>query len=84
MGGGPRQRGPSTLSAAELEAAVEAALNRLFAGDRDDVPLDELVNALRQTEPRAAAAGREALVTTLDAMEAANKVMHREGRIHLI
>jgi hypothetical protein len=35
-------------------------------------------------EPRAVQEGRDAVKETLVAMEAANKVMHREGRIHLI
>jgi hypothetical protein len=103
-GGGARQRtGPMTsMTAKDMEAAVEETLNRLFAGDRDDVTFDELFDDLYVTynatlirtkeqlavayaaEPRAVQEGRDAVKETLDAMEDANKVMHREGRIHLI
>ena len=35
-------------------------------------------------DARVASAGRTAVEEVLEAMEAANKVMHREGRVHLI
>ena len=45
--------------------------------------MDELLQMLGR-DPRAAAAGRDVAMDALDAMEAKNKVMYREGRIHLI
>ena len=85
-GGGARQRtGPMTaMTAMEMEAAVEATLNEIFAGDRNDVPFDELCTRLIRKEPRAVQAGREVVEEALFAMEAANKVMYREGVIHLV
>ena len=67
-----------------MEAAVEVTLNMLFAGDRNDVPFDELYSRLIRKEPRAIRAGRKAVEEALFAMEAAQKVMYREGVIHLI
>ena len=57
-------------------ARVERALNRLFATGRDDVGLDEL--CIMVDMPMGA------IEAALVAMEAANKIMHRESRIHLI
>ena len=67
----------------ELEVEVESALTLLFAGDRDDCSVDELFAHLGK-DPRAAAAGRDALTQVLNAMEAANKLMHREGHVYFI
>ena len=74
----------SPMAAREMEAAVEETLNMLFAGDRNDVPFDELYSRLIRKEPRAIRAGRKAVEEALFAMEAAQKVMYREGVIHLI
>ena len=63
--------------------AVEKALTRLFAGLRDEVSFDELFQHVG-CDPCAAAAGKAAVTRVLDAMEAANMVVHREGRVHLI
>ena len=68
---------------AELEEAVEKALTLLFAGNRDDCSFDELYEQMAR-DARVVASGREAVERALDEMENANKVMHREGRIHLI
>ena len=65
----------------ENEAVVERTLNNLFSTGRDDVGFDELWQALRKSRMPLPRASIEA---ALDAMEAANKVMHRESRIHLI
>ena len=87
-GGGTRQRtGPMTpmMTTKEMEVAVEATLNNLFVGgNRDEVPFNELYATLIRTEPRVIQAGRKAVKEILMVMEAANKIMHREGRIHLI
>jgi hypothetical protein len=56
---------------------VEATLNKIFAGSRDEVPLSEV-----HVEPRVAQAGRGTVEETLVDMEAADKLMHREGRVH--
>ena len=72
------------MTTKEMEVAVEATLNEIFAGDRNEVPFDELCTRLIRKEPRAVQAGREAVTEALITMEAANKVMYREGRIHLI
>ena len=71
-------------SAAEIEAAVEASLNKLFTADVDEVAFTQLLSSLRSDEPRAAGLTSDQVEAALEAMEAANKVMHREGRIHLI
>ena len=82
-----------------LAELVEATLNKIFAGSRDEVPFSELYATITQrilgypdnlfaalvlVEPRVAQAGRGAVEETLVDMEAADKVMHREGRVHLI
>jgi hypothetical protein len=72
------------MTATDLEVLVEATLNKLFAGARDDVPFSELYRDLLLKEPRVAQVGRKAVEETLVHMEAANKVMHREGRVYLI
>ena len=63
------------------EAVVERALNKLFSTGRDDVCFGELQRALLHSGD---AMSRAAIDSALEAMEAANKVMHREGRVHLI
>ena len=88
-GGGVRQRRTGAMmtplmTTKEMEVAVEATLNEIFAGDRNEVPFDELCTRLIRKEPRAVQAGRDAVTEALITMEAANKVMYREGRIHLI
>ena len=65
----------------ENEVAVERMLNKLFSTGRDDVCLGELQRALLHSGD---AMSRAAIDSALEAMEAANKVMHREGRVHLI
>jgi hypothetical protein len=78
-----QRTGPMT--AREMEEAVEATLNVLFHREGvDDVPFDQLYQTLKHREPRATESGREAVEETLVHMEAANKVMHREGRVYLI
>ena len=74
----------SAYDAAELEQVVEAALSKVFSGNRDDCTFDELYTTMVASDARVVASGREAVMASLDAMEVANKVMHREGRIHLI
>jgi len=71
------------LSEEELEEEVERALTLLFAGNRDDCSFEELyLRAASNT--RVLASGRDGVNRALIAMEEKNKVMHREGRIHLI
>ena len=72
------------MTAREMEASVEATLNVLFGRVRDDVPFDELYKTLISKVPRALLTGREAVEEALNKMEEANKVIYREGRIHLI
>ena len=84
-GGRQRTAQPaSPYSKDELEKVVEDALSKLFSGNRDDCSFDELFTSMGTSDTRLLASGREAVESALDAMEAANKVMHREGRIHLI
>ena len=66
-----------------LQAVVEDALTCTFAGVTDDCSYDELFERV-YGDSRARAAGDAAVMRALDAMEAANKVLHRESRIHLI
>lgn len=82
VGDGPR---PAVIlmTNREMDAAVEETLNELFAGVRDDVPFDELYIALTRKAPRAALAGGQAVEETLVRLEAADKVMYREGIIYL-
>lgn len=80
-----RKRAAPALTAAELEAMVEAALNILFDrdhGGRDQVPADELRLAL--SDGCAADASWHDIEHALASMEKANKVMLREGMIHII
>ena len=70
-----------TIAGLENEAVVEHMLNMLFSTGRDDIGFDELWRALRKSRSMLS---RVAVEEALDAMEAANKVMHREGRVHLI
>jgi len=71
-------------SPSELEAEVEKTLTSLFTGDRDDVAFDELYARMCESDERIMASGKDAVTAALDAMESGNKVMHREGHIHLI
>ena len=64
----------------EVEEEVERVLNRLFSVGVDDVGFEEL----RLGMGSALSAAPGALTAALVVMEAANKVLHREGRIHLI
>ena len=59
-------------------------LNQMFAGDCEEVPFDALFARLAAEDARVAAAGQAAVVETLAAMQAADKIMHSEGNIHLI
>ena len=63
----------------ENEAVVERTLNKLFSTGCDDVGFDELWQALHKSR-----ISRASVEAALVAMEVANKVMHRESRIHLI
>jgi hypothetical protein len=75
----------SPMTAKEMEAAIEATLNVLFRPEGvDEVPFDGLYKTLIRREPRAIQTGREAVEMTLRNMEAADQVILREGRIHLI
>ena len=49
--------------------------------DGDEVPIEKLMAAL---PPQAVRVGEEAVDEALAAMEMANKVMFREGVVHLI
>jgi len=71
----------TAVAAMANEAVVERALNKLFSTGRDDVCFGELQRALLHS---GAAMSTAAIDSALEAMEAANKVMHREGRVHLI
>ena len=71
----------AAAAAVANEAVVERVLNKLFSTGRDDVCLGELQRALLHA---GAAMSTAAIDAALEAMEAANKVMHREGRVHLI
>ena len=62
-----------------MEAEVERQLNRMFATGVDDVALDDLYAAMRP-DARVVAAGDGAVEAALEAMEAANKVMHTSPR----
>ena len=66
---------------AQDEIRVECGLNRLFSTGRDDVGFAELQQELQRGGTIMSVA---AIETVLACMEAANKVMHRESRIHLI
>ena len=90
--GNDREQGSSTwcdakmclaqYSEDELEVEVEKALAELFA-KRDECSFDQLFTQAGR-DPRVAAAGRGAVMRALELMEVANKVMYREGRVHLI
>ena len=67
----------------ELEAEVDMVLALLFCGTRDECTFDELFASLAR-DSRVAACGRDAVTRVLGTMEAANRVVHREGRVHLI
>ena len=83
MGGGAMGGGSIPYSDGELEAEVEMVLALLFAGTRDECTFDELFAHLAR-DPRVAVCGRDAVTRVLGTMEAANKVIYREGRVHLI
>ena len=68
----------------ELEMKVETWLTKFFAGPIDNCTFALLFNAMAQGDARVAASGREAVERALETMEAANKVVYRERRIHLI
>jgi hypothetical protein len=72
------------MTAKEMEKAVEETLSKLFAGSAQYVLFEELYAELTKSDPRVAQAGRQAVVTTLVAMEDDNSVMYREGRIQLV
>ena len=59
-------------------------LNKMFAGECDEVPFDALFARLAAEDVRVAAAGPAVVVQALAAMQAANKILHSEGTIHLI
>ena len=67
----------------ELEAEVDKALAVLFSGACDECTFEELFTRVG-CDPRVVACGRDAVTRVLGSMEAANKVMHRDGRVHLL
>ena len=67
----------------ELEAHVEAALCVLSTDTCDDCAFEELYARLER-DPRVAVGGREAVTRVLCTMDAADKLMLREGRVHLM
>ena len=72
------------MTAKDMERAVEETLSELFAGSAQYVLFEQLYAELTKSDPRVAQAGQQAVVATLDAMEADNSVMYREGRIQLV
>ena len=82
--GSTQQRAMAPLTTAELEAATTAMLNQMFAGECDQVPFDALFARLAAEDALVNAAGRAAVVEVLAEMQAADKIMHSEGNIHLI
>ena len=72
------------MTAKDMERAVEETLSKLFAGSAQYVLFEQLYAELTKSDPRVAQAGQQAVVATLDAMEADNSVMYREGRIQLV
>ena len=78
MGGGSLP-----YSDGELEAEVDKALAVLFSGASDECTFDELFERVGH-DPRVAVCGRDAVMRVLGIMEAANKVLHRAGRVHRI
>ena len=62
----------------ELEAEVDKALAVLFSGACDECTFEELFTRVG-CDPRVVACGRDAVTRVLGSMEAANKVMHRDG-----
>ena len=66
---------------AQDEAVVERELNALFSSGRDDVGFGELQCALCSSGQDMSV---DVIEVALERMEAANKIMHREARIHLI
>ena len=67
----------------ELEAEVDKALAVLFSGAHDDCTFEELLSRVG-CDPRVVACGRDAVTRVLGSMEAADKVMVRDGRVHLL
>ena len=63
---------------------VERRLVHHEGDGASDCSFDELFDVMAESDVRIVASGREAVERALDAMESANKVIHREGRIHLI
>ena len=61
---------------------MDKALAKLFT-ERDECSFEQLFARVGR-DPRVAAAGRGAVTRALELTEAANKVMYREGRVHLI
>ena len=59
-------------------------LNQMFAGECEQVPFDALFARLTAEDARVAAAGQEAVMEVLAAMQEADKIMYSEGNIHLI
>ena len=83
MGSGTIGGGSIPYSDGELEVEVDNALALLFAGACDECTFDELFEFAGR-DPRVAVCGRDAVTRVLASMEAANKVMYRAGRVHLI
>ena len=74
----------SDVTDGELEAEVDKVLAVLFSGTScDECTFDELFERVGH-DPRVAVCGRDAVTRVLASMEAANKVLHRAGRVHLL
>ena len=50
----------------------------------DECTFDALFTFMQQQDPRLQDVHRESVEDTLVRLETANKVMHREGRVHII
>ena len=59
-------------------------LNQLFGTDDEGVPFDALFTRLAAEDARVAAAGPAVVMQTLAAMQAADKIVYSDGKIHLI
>ena len=66
------------------EASVERYLNRIFTADVDECSIEELFEAMDLPWDGFESELHYAVSDVLERMENANKVMYREGWIHLI
>ena len=72
------------LDAHRLAALVEDTLNHMFGGVADDISFDDLWSHLAGIWEVPGCTTAAAVEDALRDMEAANKIMYRLGRIHLI